>query len=135
LYFKIGRRKAKILKEEQSGSSVTFIRALMPVVESFGLSEELYLIILFYFILSYFIILFYFIIFLLIRLKQTSGSASTQMMFHGWEVLDLDPYWVATKDEELEDIGIFFFFRFFFFKFSYFFFRKKVKIWEVLRQI
>jgi ribosome assembly protein 1 len=49
------------------------------VVESFGLSEEL--------------------------LKQTSGSAMTQMAFHGWDVLDIDPYWVATSEEELEDVG------------------------------
>ena len=54
----LGRRKAKILRQDQQ-NSFSFIQALIPVVESFGLSEEL--------------------------LKQTSGSASTQMMFHGWE--------------------------------------------------
>lgn len=38
----LGRRRAKILKEEQKeGTNIFLIEALLPVVESFGLSVEL----------------------------------------------------------------------------------------------
>jgi ribosome assembly protein 1 len=37
-----GRRRAKIIKEEQKeGTNIFLIEALLPVVESFGLSVEL----------------------------------------------------------------------------------------------
>jgi len=76
----LGRRRAKILKEEQKeGTSIFSIEALLPVVESFGLSVEL--------------------------LTETSGSASTQLIFHGWETLDQDPYYVPVTEEELEEFG------------------------------
>ena len=71
---------AKILKEEQKeGTSIFSIEALLPVVESFGLSVEL--------------------------LTETSGSASTQLVFHGWETLDQDPYYVPATEEDLEEFG------------------------------
>jgi ribosome assembly protein 1 len=76
----LGRRRAKILKEEQKeGTSIFSIEALLPVVESFGLSVEL--------------------------LTETSGSASTQLVFHGWETLDQDPYYVPATEEDLEEFG------------------------------
>lgn len=76
----LGRRRAKILQEEiKEGTSIFTLEALLPVMESFGLSDEL--------------------------MTQTSGAANMQLFFHGWEVLDQDPYWVATTEEELEDIG------------------------------
>jgi len=79
-YNVFGRRRAKILNEEmKDGSSIFSIQFHLPVAESFGLSEEI--------------------------LKQTSGAASTQMMFHHWEVLNQDPFFVASTEEELEDIG------------------------------
>jgi ribosome assembly protein 1 len=37
--------------------------------------------------------------------KKTSGVASPQLVFAGFEVLDLDPFWVPTTEEELEDLG------------------------------
>ena len=53
--------------------------------------------------------------------KRTSGAASPQLIFsgydddflnpaphliiHRYEILDLDPFWVPTTAEELEDIG------------------------------
>lgn len=68
------------------------IQSLLPVAESFGLSVEM--------------------------LTQTSGSASVQLLFHNWELLDevdefmgflfivlQDPFWIAHTEEELEDIG------------------------------
>lgn len=51
----------------------------MPVVEAFGLVEE-------------------------IR-KRTSGAASAQCVFDGFEVLDQDPFWVPKTEEEIEDLG------------------------------
>ena len=76
----LGRRRAKILKEEQKeGTNISLIEALLPVVESFGLSVEL--------------------------LTETSGSASTQLVYHGFEILDQDPFFISTTEEELEDIG------------------------------
>lgn len=51
----------------------------MPVAESFGFSEE-------------------------IR-KRTSGAASPQLIFSGFEMLNEDPFWVPFTEEELEDLG------------------------------
>lgn len=36
---------------------------------------------------------------------RTSGAASPQLVFHGYEILDQDPFWVPTTEEELEDLG------------------------------
>lgn len=37
--------------------------------------------------------------------KRTSGAASPQLVFSGFEMLDQDPFWVPTTEEELEDLG------------------------------
>ena len=37
--------------------------------------------------------------------KRTSGAASPQLVFNGYEMLDQDPFWVPTTEEELEDLG------------------------------
>ena len=55
------------------------ITSLLPLHESFGFSDE-------------------------IR-KKTSGGASALMVFHGFEVLDEDPFWVPATEEEMEDLG------------------------------
>ena len=36
---------------------------------------------------------------------RTSGAASPQLIFNGYEMLDQDPFWVPTTEEELEDLG------------------------------
>ena len=52
----------------------------MPVAESFGFSDEMR--------------------------KRTSGGASPQLVFHGYDMLlDQDPFWVPSTDEEMEDLG------------------------------
>jgi len=79
VYTVLGRRRAKILNELVNECSIRDIQALLPVAESFGLSEEI--------------------------LTYTSGRASTQLMFSNWEVLEQDPFFVARTQEELEDIG------------------------------
>lgn len=66
-------------EEMKEGTTFYTIRAMLPVVESFGFADE-------------------------IR-KKTSGAASPQLVFAGFEMLDLDPFWVPTTEEELEDLG------------------------------
>ncbi|KAF9585233.1 Cytoplasmic GTPase/eEF2-like protein (ribosomal biogenesis) [Lunasporangiospora selenospora] len=80
VYAVIARRKGKILQEEmKEGTPFFSIQALLPVVESFGFSDD-------------------------IR-KRTSGAASPQLIFSHFEMLDIDPFWVPNTLEELEDLG------------------------------
>ncbi|KAJ4372553.1 Cytoplasmic GTPase/eEF2-like protein (ribosomal biogenesis) [Didymella sp. IMI 355093] len=86
VYAVLTRRRGQILSETMSSTSAsttgnqTFtISALLPVAESFGFSDE-------------------------IR-KRSSGSASPQLRFAGFEMLDEDPFWVPFTEDELEDLG------------------------------
>ncbi|KAK9319596.1 P-loop containing nucleoside triphosphate hydrolase protein [Lipomyces orientalis] len=80
VYSVIARRHGRIASEEmKEGTPFFSIRAVLPVVESFGLAED-------------------------IR-KRSSGAASPQLIFAGFEMLDEDPFWVPTTEEELEDLG------------------------------
>ncbi|KAI9246612.1 P-loop containing nucleoside triphosphate hydrolase protein [Sporodiniella umbellata] len=80
VYGVISKRKGKIISEDlKDGTHFWQINALLPVVESFGFPDE-------------------------IR-KRTSGAASPQLVFTGFEMLDEDPFWVPTTEEELEDLG------------------------------
>ena len=63
----------------KEGTPFFTITALLPVAESFGFSDE-------------------------IR-KRTSGAASPQLRFQGFEMLDEDPFWVPFTEDELEDLG------------------------------
>ncbi len=87
VYAVLTRRRGQIVSETLSSTSSasttgnqTFtISALLPVAESFGFSDE-------------------------IR-KRSSGSASPQLRFAGFEMLDEDPFWVPSTEDELEDLG------------------------------
>ena len=80
VYGVVSKRRGRIVGEEmKEGTSFFTITALLPVVESFGFANE-------------------------IR-TRTSGAASPQLVFHGYEVFDQDPFWVPTTEEELEDLG------------------------------
>ncbi|KAF2009070.1 P-loop containing nucleoside triphosphate hydrolase protein [Aaosphaeria arxii CBS 175.79] len=87
VYAVLTRRRGTILSETLSstssasttGSQTFTISALLPVAESFGFSDE-------------------------IR-KRSSGSASPQLRFAGFEMLDEDPFWVPWTEDELEDLG------------------------------
>jgi ribosome assembly protein 1 len=87
VYAVLTRRRGTILSETLSstssasttGSQTFTISALLPVAESFGFSDE-------------------------IR-KRSSGSASPQLRFAGFEMLDEDPFWVPFTEDELEDLG------------------------------
>lgn len=80
VYGVVSRRRGRILSESMNEGTPFFtITAVLPVAESFGFSEE-------------------------IR-KRTSGAASPQLLFSGYEMLDTDPFWVPFTEEELEDLG------------------------------
>ncbi|XP_028407033.1 elongation factor-like GTPase 1 isoform X2 [Dendronephthya gigantea] len=80
MYGVISKRKGRVLGEEmKEGSDVFIVNAVLPVAESFGFTEE-------------------------IR-KRTSGLARPLLQFTHWEVIDLDPYWVPTTEEEYLHFG------------------------------
>ncbi|KAI9827788.1 MAG: Cytoplasmic GTPase/eEF2-like protein (ribosomal biogenesis) [Thelocarpon impressellum] len=80
VYAVLTRRRGRILSESlKEGTPFFTILSLLPVAESFGFSDE-------------------------IR-KRTSGAASPQLIFQGFEMLDEDPFWVPFTEEDLEDLG------------------------------
>ncbi|KAL8717057.1 MAG: hypothetical protein Q9225_005665 [Loekoesia sp. 1 TL-2023] len=80
VYGVITRRRGRIISESmKEGTPFFTILSVLPVAESFGFSEE-------------------------IR-KRTSGAASPQLVFQGFEMLDEDPFWVPFTEDELEDLG------------------------------
>jgi len=80
IYGVLSKRHARIYEEDlKEGTQFFQIKSLLPVIESFGFADE-------------------------IR-KRTSGAASPQLLFHGYIVLDQDPFWVPNTEEELEDLG------------------------------
>jgi ribosome assembly protein 1 len=78
LYSVVSKRRGRIISETVvDGTSLFQIEVLIPVVEAFGLADELR--------------------------KKTSGAASSpQLIFSHWEVLDVDPYKKAMTEEQLE---------------------------------
>jgi len=80
VYGVITQRRGRIVGEEmKEGTPFFHISALLPAVESFGFGDD-------------------------IR-KKTSGAASPQLIFSGYEILDIDPFWEPFTEEELEDLG------------------------------
>jgi ribosome assembly protein 1 len=80
VYGFLSKRRAKILNEEMhEGSSIIVVMAFLPAAESFGFAEELF--------------------------RKTSGAASAQLEFDHWGILDEDPNFVPTTEEELEEFG------------------------------
>ncbi|KAJ2847447.1 Cytoplasmic GTPase/eEF2-like protein (ribosomal biogenesis) [Coemansia brasiliensis] len=80
VYGVINRRRGRIISEElREGTPYFMIKAAIPIVESFGFADE-------------------------IR-KRSSGAAAPLLIFRGFESLDIDPFWVPTTEEELEDLG------------------------------
>ncbi|KHJ35573.1 putative elongation factor 2 protein [Erysiphe necator] len=80
VYDVLTRRRGRVLSESlKDGTPFFTIQSILPVAESFGFSDE-------------------------IR-KRTSGAASPQLIFQGYEILDEDPYWVPFTEDDLEDLG------------------------------
>ena len=79
-YSTLSRLHATIVSESmEEGTPFYSITALLPMTTSFHIASEL--------------------------LKSTSGAAQPQLLFHGFEILDEDPFWVPRSEEELEDFG------------------------------
>ena len=82
VYAVVQKRGGQIILEEmKEGTPFFTIEARIPVVEAFGFSED-------------------------IR-KKTLGAASPQLVFDGFDQLDMDPFWVPHTEEELEELGEF----------------------------
>ncbi|XP_039990398.1 elongation factor-like GTPase 1 isoform X2 [Xiphias gladius] len=80
VYGVLGKREGRVHHEEmKEGTDMFIIKAVLPVAESFGFADE-------------------------IR-KRTSGLASPQLVFSHWEVINNDPYWVPTTEEEYLHFG------------------------------
>ncbi|GKD40827.1 elongation factor-like GTPase 1, partial [Tanacetum coccineum] len=80
VYKVLGRRRAKILKEEmQEGSPLFMVHAYVPVAESFGFADDLR--------------------------SSTSGACSALLVLSHWEVLPEDPFFVPKTEEEKEEFG------------------------------
>ncbi|GMT28933.1 hypothetical protein PFISCL1PPCAC_20230, partial [Pristionchus fissidentatus] len=77
----LGQRKAKITSEDVDELTGLFlVRSLMPVVESFSLCDQLR--------------------------KKTSGLATGQLEWSHWQLIDEDPYWQPTTEDEIEEYGM-----------------------------
>ncbi|XP_076300404.1 elongation factor-like GTPase 1 [Lasioglossum baleicum] len=80
LYAVFGRRQGRVIAAESAGFGGQFrVLATLPVPESFQLARELR--------------------------TQTSGLASPQLVFSHWEVIEQDPYWTPSTDEEYLHFG------------------------------
>ncbi|CAD5210465.1 unnamed protein product [Bursaphelenchus xylophilus] len=76
----LGQRHAKVLDEDINQATGFFeIDCYLPIVESFDFCEQLR--------------------------KKTSGVASAQLHFSHWQVIDEDPFWQPSTEEELEEFG------------------------------
>lgn len=81
LYAAFGKRHGRVIAAESAlGFGGQFrVLATLPVPESFQLARELR--------------------------TQTSGLASPQLVFSHWEVIEQDPYWTPSTDEEYLHFG------------------------------
>ena len=76
----LSKRRGKIVDEDVSEATYNYtIQAALPVVESFGISDELR--------------------------KKTSGAAGCLLKFSHWEMLEQDPFYKPETEEELEEWG------------------------------
>eukprot|EP00750_Incisomonas_marina_P009828 INCI16151.1.p1 GENE.INCI16151.1~~INCI16151.1.p1 ORF type:complete len:1333 (-),score=222.74 INCI16151.1:203-4201(-) len=81
-YEVLRRRRAQIVDEDLiEGTSTFSINALLPVIESFGMADELR--------------------------DMTSGASTsdTQLVLHGWRIIKQDPYFKPATEDELEEFG------------------------------
>ncbi|XP_078052537.1 elongation factor-like GTPase 1 isoform X2 [Augochlora pura] len=80
LYAVFGKRQGRVIATDSTGFGGRFrVLATLPVPESFQLARELR--------------------------TQTSGLASPQLVFSHWEVIEQDPYWTPSTDEEYLHFG------------------------------
>jgi ribosome assembly protein 1 len=79
-YAVLGKRRARILKEEmQEGTSLFTVHAYLPVAESVGFSNHLRSI--------------------------TAGAVSALLVLSHWEAIPQDPFFVPKTQDEIEEFG------------------------------
>lgn len=82
VYAVVQKRGGRIVSEElKEGTPFFTVVARVPVIEAYGFSEE-------------------------VRIR-TSGAATPQLVFDGFDMLEIDPFWVPHTEEELEELGTF----------------------------
>ena len=80
IYAVIGKNRANTLAEElQENSELFLLKILVPVYESFKFSNE-------------------------IRDREW-GIPHPQLVFHSWEINEMDPFHVNMTDDEIEEYG------------------------------
>lgn len=80
LYAVLNKRRGEMIEEiPQEGTSNFVCKGYLPVAESFGFSQEL--------------------------LINTSGEAVPQLNFSHWKILNIDPFYIPSTLEELEEFG------------------------------
>lgn len=80
LYSVINQRRGKVLDEDmREGTNSFFINFFLPVVESFGFSNDVK--------------------------RKTGGSACPQLVFDHWSTMEQDPFWIPRTEDELEEFG------------------------------
>ena len=80
VYSILSKRHGKVISEEyQDGTGFFYITARLPVVESFGLADD-------------------------VR-SRTAGVAIPQLSFAGFDMLPQDPFWIPATEEELIEFG------------------------------
>ncbi|GJD09988.1 Elongation factor Tu GTP-binding domain-containing protein 1 [Galdieria sulphuraria] len=81
MYGLLSKRRGKVVNADMKEGIAFFkVTAYLPVVESFEFVD--------------------------ILRKETSGAASPQMIFSHWEVIDKDPFWMPSTEEELEELSL-----------------------------
>ena len=79
-YAVLGKRRSQILSETiREGTGVFIIHAYLPVASSFGFVNQLR--------------------------AQTSGASTAQLVFSHWSMLEMDPFFTPTTEEEREEFG------------------------------
>ena len=81
LHAVLSKRRGRVETDTMvDGTDLIRITATIPQAESFGLAPEL--------------------------LKKSSGEVTApELVFSHWEVLEEDPFWIPTTEEEREDYG------------------------------
>lgn len=81
LYAILSKRRGRVLSDTMvDGTDLIAIEAVIPQIESFGLTPEL--------------------------MQKSSGEVTApELIFSHWEILDEDPFWIPTSLEEREDHG------------------------------
>ncbi|KAH6661171.1 elongation factor Tu GTP binding domain-containing protein [Truncatella angustata] len=80
VYDVLTRRRGRVIAEAMNEGTPFFtISSVLPVAESFGFADEMR--------------------------KRTSGAAQPQLIFTGYDILDIDPFWQPFTEDDLEDLG------------------------------